>query len=159
MLHLVSGVQPPEHLGAPHHLRGHHVYLALQLREHGTPGGLEADCCPCLRDPIQTFWIWASNPFWCIFPMYLVTQMFCCYPLCLLFCTYGLAIIYWFNHNILIWDEKFQHPAGPGFCQFCAWHWSTRWWWTGDSNEFTPLHIQCGNKCPLASKIIQTESF
>ena len=38
MLHLVSGVQPPEHLGAPHHLRGHHVYLALQLREHGTPG-------------------------------------------------------------------------------------------------------------------------
>ena len=70
-----------------------------------------------------------------------------------------LSVYSFVSMVMLIWDEKFQHPAGPGFCQFCAWHWSTRWWWTGDSNEFTPLHIQCGNKCPLASKIIQTESF
>ena len=38
LLDVGHGVPPKEHLGAPHHLRGHHVHLEVQLCKHGGAG-------------------------------------------------------------------------------------------------------------------------
>ena len=38
LLDVGHGVPPKEHLGAPHHLRGHHVHLEVQLCQHGGAG-------------------------------------------------------------------------------------------------------------------------
>ena len=40
LLDVVLGVPPEEHLGAPHHLRGHHVHVEVQLCQHGGAGVL-----------------------------------------------------------------------------------------------------------------------
>ena len=40
LLDVGHGVPPEEHLGAPHHLRGHHVHLEVQLCQHGGAGVL-----------------------------------------------------------------------------------------------------------------------
>ena len=57
LLDLVHGVPPEEHLGAPHHLRGHHVHLAVQLCQHARPGLL---CGPNVwnLDPMHRMESW-----------------------------------------------------------------------------------------------------
>ena len=46
-------------------------------------------------------------------------------------------------------------PQAMGSINFVSGFRSTRWWWTGDSNVFTPFHSPRGYGSPLASKIKQ----
>ena len=45
LLDVGHGVPPEEHLGAPHHLRGHHVHLEVQLCKYGGAGVLCGPKC------------------------------------------------------------------------------------------------------------------